>query len=258
MPDVAKQLKPSIRDLVSPREWQARLDLAMAHRLLHASGVDDLTYNHLSARVPGERDTLLIKPADFTFDEVTASGLLKFGTDGSRRLTEGPPLQGGALIIHAGILRARPDIDVVFHTHTPATIAVSNQAHGLLPISQHALLFQNRLAYHDFNGLEFNAGMDEALLRDLGDKRIALLRNHGALITADSVAEAVVLHHFLEFACQAQVASLAGGHDLVVPQAGVVADAARQYAEVEATRDGGKNWDALKRRAERLFPDYKS
>ncbi|MEQ8700119.1 MAG: class II aldolase/adducin family protein [Bauldia litoralis] len=258
MPEAGGQSGGDVRDRVSPQEWQARLDLAMAHRLLYASGVDDLTYNHLSARVPGESDALLIKPADFTFDEVTASGLLKFGTDGSRRLPEGPPLQGGALIIHAGILRARPDIDVVFHTHTPATIAVSNQAHGLLPISQHALLFHGRIAYHDFKGLEFNAGMDEALLRDLGDKRIALLRNHGALITADSVAEAVVLHHFLEFACQTQVASLAGGQELVVPPAGVVAEAARQYAEVEATRDGGKNWEALKRRAERLFPGYKS
>ncbi len=247
----------SVRDQVSEAEWHARQELALAHRLLCHEGIDDLTYNHLSLRVPGEPDALLVKPTDHAFDEVTASSLCKFGLDGQPRLGADKPLRGGALVIHAGILRSRPDINVVFHTHSPAIIGVSNQRQGLLPISQHALPFHNRIAYHAFKGLEFNPGMDALLLADLGNHRVALLRNHGALIVADSVAEAVVTHHFLEWACRIQVASLAGNSEIVVPSAETCDYAARQYAEVNAFKDGGKNWPALRRRGERLFPDYK-
>ena len=246
-----------VRDQVSDEEWRARQDLALAYRVLQKAGIDDLTYNHLSVRVPGEPDALLVKPPDFLFEEVTASSLLKCGLDGAPRLGTDTPLRGGALIIHAFILAARPQINVVFHTHSIANVAVGNQRHGLLPISQHALLFVGRIGYHAFEGLEFNPGMDLALLRDLGDHKVALLRNHGALVTAETVAEAVVVHHFLELACQMQIASLAGGSDLVVPDPAVQAKAVAQYDEIAAMKNGGKNWDALKRQADRLYPDYR-
>lgn len=247
----------SVRDQVSAAEWKAREELALAHRLLFQQGADDLTYNHLSMRVPGEPDALLVKPGDECFDEVTASSLLKFGVDGQPRQGTDKPLKGGALIIHAGILRARPDIAVVFHTHTPALVGVSNQKQGLLPISQHALPFHKRIAYHAFGGLEFNPGMEKPLLKDLGTHKVALLHNHGALIVADSVAEAVVTHHFLEWACRIQIASLAGGSDVIMPPREVCDFAAQQYGEVDAFKNGGKNWPAMVRRGERLFPDYK-
>lgn len=244
-------------EAVSEPERNQRLDLALAYRVLHAAGVDDLTYNHLSARVPEETDAFLIKPSDFTFDEVTASGLFKYGLDGQPRSASTPPLRGGALVIHAGILSARPDINILFHTHTPANIAVSNHEQGLLPLSQHALLFHDRFALHAFQGLEFNPDMTETLLEDLGSNQVMLLRNHGVLIAADTVAEAVVLHHFFEFACRAQVASLAGGNAPVAADEDVVAFAAAQYAEINATKGGGKDWAAIKRRASRLYPEYR-
>lgn len=236
-------------------ERALREDLALAYRTLHRDGVDDLTYNHLSARMPEGRDAFLIKRSDDLFEEVTASRLRKVALDGAA-LDGGPPLRGGALVIHAGLLGARPDVCVVFHTHTPANVAVANHPDGLLPISQHALLFHERVALHPFGGLEFEPGMTDRLLADLGDFRVALLRNHGALILADTVAEAVVTHHFLEFACRAQVASLAGGTAPVAPSEDVCRRAARQYAEARALENGGKNWGALRRRAAREFPDY--
>lgn len=237
-------------------ERARREELALAYRALHRDGVDDLTYNHLSARVPGDPNAFLIKRGDDLFEEVTASRLRKVALDGSA-LDDGPRLGGGALVIHAGLLGALRDVSVVFHTHTPANIAVANHPDGLLPISQHALLFFERIALHPFGGLEFEPGMTDRLLGDLGDHRVALLRNHGALILAESVAEAVVAHHFLEFACRAQVASLAGGVVPVAPEDEVRRRAARQYAEARALKDGGKNWEALRRRAARDFPDYR-
>ncbi len=43
----------SVRDRVSEQEWQARIDLAAAYRLVAHYGWDDLIFTHLSARVPG-------------------------------------------------------------------------------------------------------------------------------------------------------------------------------------------------------------
>ena len=182
----------AVRERASAEEWAARVDLAAAHRLLSHYGVDDLTYNHLSVRVPGEPDHLLIKAADMMFGEITASSLQKYELDG-KPLTPGvtKTLYGGGLVIHAGILKARPDVNVVFHTHTPANMGVATQKHGLLPINQHAVRFYNRIAYHDFGGYEFNLAQREPLIRSLGNYKIALLRNHGSLVCDTTIAARV-------------------------------------------------------------------
>ena len=163
----------SVRDQVSPEEWQLRVDLACAYRLIAHSYVSDLTYNHLSARVPGGDGHILIKPYDVMFEEVTASNLLKYAYDGTPVTAGAPRLKGGGLIIHAGLLEARPDISVVFHTHTEANMGVSSQKWGLLTVNQHAMRFHNRIAYPSFKGFEFNLFMKEPLLRDIEGYRVA-------------------------------------------------------------------------------------
>jgi ribulose-5-phosphate 4-epimerase/fuculose-1-phosphate aldolase len=239
----------------SAAEWTTRVDLAAAYRLMDHFGVRDLTYNHLSARVPDEPSALLIKRSDHMFGEVTASNLLKYDLDGRPLHEDGRPLTGGGLVIHAGIMRLRADIGAVVHTHTAANMAVAAQAHGLLPITQQAMMFYGRISSHDFNGFEFEEGMDRALVGDLGQNKLALLRNHGVLVVGDNVREAYVTHHFFELAAQAQIGALAGGSDIVVPSPEICAKASDTLARLQAAKDGGKNWGACLRLADRLFPD---
>ena len=40
---------PSLRDRVSPAEWQARCDFAAAYRLMALFGWDDLVFTHIPA-----------------------------------------------------------------------------------------------------------------------------------------------------------------------------------------------------------------
>jgi ribulose-5-phosphate 4-epimerase/fuculose-1-phosphate aldolase len=237
-------------------EWRCRVELAAAYRLLDHFGVSDLTYNHLSARVPGEPNALLIKPSDFIFGEVTASSLLKYDLNGKCLDGGLQELGGGALVIHSGLARLRPAVNAVFHTHTPANMAIAAQKRGLLPITQQAMLFYNRIAYHDFHGFEFEPGMEEALHRDLGPHKIAVLRNHGIVIAAETIPEAFVIHHFFEIAAQAQIGALSGGPDLVIPPEETCRNAAKTMDLIEATKNGGKNWASCLRLADRLFPDY--
>jgi ribulose-5-phosphate 4-epimerase/fuculose-1-phosphate aldolase len=251
--------KKSVRDQVSPEEWAARVELAAGHRVLAHYGVNDLTYNHFGLRVPGEPDRMLIKRTDWMFSEVTASSLLKVDFDGNVVTdTDVKTIKGGALIIHAGLLKARPDLNATLHTHTVAGMGVAAHKFGLLPINQHALRFYGEMKYHEFEGFEFDPGMTAKLLRDLDGGRFMILRNHGVLVCGGSVAECVVNHHWLEMACQGQIAALAAGEgNYTIPSPAACAYAHSQFAAAGGFLTGGKDWAACLRLAERLDPSYK-
>jgi len=240
----------------SEAEWSTRVQLAACYRLMAHFGVNDLTYNHLSARVPDAPNLLLVKPPQFMFDEITASSLLKFDFDGNP-YQDSLPSRGGAHVIHAGILQARPDLNVVFHTHTTANVGVSAQKHGLLMLSQHAMGFYKRIAYHDFGGFEFNLDQKAPLLESLGNKQYAILRNHGVLVCGKNLPQTFVDYHYLEMACRAQIAALSGGMDVSVIDEKVCERAAIQYQTIDPNQAGGKDWPSCLRLLDRLYPSYR-
>ena len=249
----------SVRDQVSPEEWQARVELAAGHRLLAHYGVNDMTYNHFGLRVPGEPEHMLIKRTDWMFAEVTASSLLKTDFDGNVVTdTDVRTIKGGALIIHAGLLKFRPDLNATLHTHTVNGMGVAAHKFGLLPINQHALRFYGELKYHEFEGFEFDHDMTPKLLRDLDGGSFMMLRNHGVLVCGGGVAECVVNHHWLEMACAGQIAALSAGEgNYTIPSPEACAYAHSQFMQAGGFLKGGKDWAACLRLADRLDPSYK-
>lgn len=247
----------SLRHEISQAEWQVRVELAACYRLLAHFGLSDLSYNHLSARVPGSPDLFLVKPTQFFFEEVTASSLLKFDFLGNP-YQDSPPNRGGAHIIHGGILQARPDLNVVFHTHSPANAGVSAQKHGLLMLSQHAMPFFNRIAYHDFGGFEFNEDQRDPIIQSLGSFNYAILRNHGVLVCGQNIPQTFVDYHYLETACKIQINALAGDSEVSIIDDAVCEKAATQYQTIDPNRRGGKDWPASLRLLDRHYPDYQT
>src|SRR5574338_114179 len=143
----------SMKDRVSPEEWQARVDLAACYRLVAHYGMADMMANHVSARVPGEEGAFLINAYGMMYEEITASSLVKIDIDGN--ILARPDF--GALdyginkagyVIHGAIHRARPEVACVIHSHTWAGMAVSALECGLLPITQTAMRFL-KISYHD-------------------------------------------------------------------------------------------------------------
>jgi ribulose-5-phosphate 4-epimerase/fuculose-1-phosphate aldolase len=249
----------SIRDQVSAEEWAARVELAAGHRVLAHYGVNDMTYNHFGLRVPGEPDRMLLKRTDWMFSEVTASSLLKVDFDGNVVTdTDVRTIKGGALIIHAGLLKGRQDLNATLHTHTVSVMGVAAHKFGLLPINQHALRFYGEMKYHAFEGFEFDPGMTPKLIRDLDGGSYMILRNHGALVCGESVAGCVVNHHWLEMACQGQIAALVAGEgNYTVPSKEACEYAHSQFMEAGNFLKGGKDWAACLRLADRLDPSYR-
>jgi len=215
MPDDAPLPPGEIRNHVTPEEWQARVDLAACYRLLARYGMADLTATHTSVAVPGSGNKhFLINPHGMLFERVTASSLVKIDWEGKPVVSSPYPVNPAGFMIHSAIHMARPDAVCVMHTHTVGGMAVSMQAQGLLPMSQHACFFTGNIGYHDIDAMEQGLDGRAILAGDLGAHYALIMRNHGLLTCGRTVAEAFWLMHTLERACAAQIAALAGGVEL--------------------------------------------
>ena len=245
----------SIKDAVSPEEWTLRLDLAAAYQAAAMLRMTDHIYTHFSARVPGGEDAFLINPYGLTFDEITASNLVKVDQNGKELLDQtGMGVNPAGFVIHGAIHQARHDAVCVMHTHTVAGVAVSAQQHGLLMISQHAMRFHGRVGYHDYQGVVLDEFERPQLLASLGRHNALILRNHGLLVCGASVADAFDMLYYLERACQAQVAALAGGAALIIAPDSVAERVAAQF-ERPARPSRDKHWPPLLRMVQRAHPE---
>lgn len=241
---------------MSASEWKARVELAALYRLVALYEWDDLIYTHISARVPGSEDHFLINPFGLLFEQITASSLVKIDTEGN--IVEDKPAQinRAGFVIHSAIHAARPDAQFVMHIHSPATIAVSAQKRGLLPISQHALVVLPLLAYHDYEGIAFNIDERERIVADLGDRALLLLRNHGSLAIGPDAAECWTRMHFLQRACEVQLMALTAGIENVHLLDDAFAEEVRQQSQ--AGLGGAVGWSSCLNRLAALSPGYDS
>lgn len=241
---------------MSPAEWEVRVDLAAAYRLVALYGWDDLIFTHLSARVP-DSDHFLINPYGLLFDEIAASSLVKIDVDG-KKVDDSPwAVNPAGFTIHSALHMNRGDAHCVVHLHTVAGQAVSAQRQGLLPITQTALHLFGEVAYHDFEGIAEDLDERERIVRDLGDKRALILRNHGTLTVGETVADAFLAMYFLERACAAQVAAQSGGELLSAPPGTGEKTVAIARAGIPTV---GRHlaWPALLRRLDRADPSYRT
>jgi ribulose-5-phosphate 4-epimerase/fuculose-1-phosphate aldolase len=239
---------PSIRDKVSPQEWQARLELAACHRLVDKFEMTDLTYNHITARIPGERH-ILINLYGLMYKEITASSLVKIDVEGN--VVWKPDTDYGlnvsGYVIHGAIHKARSDVTCIIHTHTRAGIAVSAMACGLLPLSQTSIRFHGHIGYHDYEGPAVDLDERERLVADLGPHNALIMRNHGLLTCGPSIPEAFNLMYQLEQSCRSQVDAMAARTELTMPGENVLAHTAHLYQPGTRRPYGILEWPAMLR-----------
>jgi len=247
----------SAKHKMSEEEWQIRVDLAAAYRLVHHFGWDDLVFTHISARVPGPEHHFLINPFGLMFDEISASNLVKIDMEGNLVEPSMFMVNKAGFTIHSAVHAGREDAHCVLHLHTIAGTAVSSLKEGLLPINQTAMILNGEIAYHDYEGIAFNHDERPRIVADLGSKSAMLLRNHGTLTVGRTVAGAFMAMYFLERACAIQIAAMAGGTKLLTPQK-EVQELVAQQAKMERAGAERLVWPALIRMMDRKCPSYKS
>jgi ribulose-5-phosphate 4-epimerase/fuculose-1-phosphate aldolase len=258
MSDLSQLGIASMRERVSRAEWDTRVDLAACYRLVHHFDMDDLVYNHISARVPGEEGHFLINAYGMTYDEISASSLVKIDFDGKvvQDSGTGYGVNLAGFVIHSAVHRGRPDVACVIHTHTPAGMAVSAMKCGLLPLTQNAMYFGG-LGYHDYEGPAVDLDEQRRLVADLGPHEAMILRNHGLLSVGRTIAEAFVTMYWLDRACQGQALAMASNTELNLPGRKTVETTNARYKPGQRRKIGELEWSGLLRLVERRYPGFR-
>lgn len=246
----------SIQQQVSSEEWQLRVDLAACYRAVAMYGWDDLVFTHISARVPGPEHHFLINPYGMMFEEVTASSLVKVDLQGNKVMPSDYDINPAGFVIHSAVHEAREDAHCVLHLHTAAGIAISATKQGLLPLSQQSLFALSSLSYHDYEGVALNPDEKVRLVADLGQTNFMILRNHGLLTCASSIADAFLFMYLLERSCEIQLKAQSTGCDLLPIPDAILGGIRAQAQQVTRSAGGALAWPGILRKLDRINPGY--
>jgi ribulose-5-phosphate 4-epimerase/fuculose-1-phosphate aldolase len=239
---------------VSAEEWAARQELAACYRIFAMFGWDELIYNHITVKVPGEDGAFLINPYGMHFSEVTASSLVKIDGEGNKVDADNPwHVNKAGFVQHSLFHRELPDAHAIIHTHTTATVAVSSLEGGLQPINFYACSLTGLIAYHDFEGITVRDEEGVRLLENLGEKRILMLRNHGPVVMGKTLASAFSKYWVLQRACEHQIETLKMGTPITVPEAVIAVHQRDQYLQqTSGVAPGQMEFDAMVRLVDKI------
>ncbi len=238
----------SVKDSVSPEEWQTRVDLAACYRLTDLYGMTDLIYNHITAKIPNT-EHLLINLYGLLYKEITASSLVKIDLEGN--ILSKPDTDYGinksGYVIHGAIHQARADVNCVIHTHTRAGMAVASMKSGLLPMTQTSMRFVGHLGYHDYEGPAIDLDERVRLVQDLGQHDAMILRNHGLLTCGATIQQAFNTMYQLELSCRAQVDAVNSQAELLIAPKAVLDKTSHLYQPGTRRPYGVLEWPAMLR-----------
>jgi L-fuculose-phosphate aldolase len=194
-----------------PSELQTlKTKLVQGCRILAMEGQGDFIWGHVTARMPDQPERILMKPHMMGLNDITADDVITVDIDGNK--IEGKGLRHGEVFIHTEVMRARPDVLCVVHTHPHDCIVFGSLGKKLQPIGHYGALFCDALPVFDkTSNLIVTPALGRAVAAELGDKHVLLLRNHGIVETGRTVEEAVMRALLLDIACRQQIAAEAAG-----------------------------------------------
>jgi L-fuculose-phosphate aldolase len=193
-------------------------DLARAHRILDLEGHNDMSLGHLSWRDPGGRG-LWLKRGNIGLEEVQDSDFILLSFDGE--VLAGDGIRHLEWPIHSEILRARPDVNVVAHTHPFHATALSATTEQIRPYTNEGVWFPESVPHFKLTSDLVNTPLlGRELAVALGPSAAAvLLKNHGATFVGTGIREATLAGVFLERAARVQLTLAASGLAHTYPDA---------------------------------------
>lgn len=235
-------------------EYEARLDVAAAHRLAVMHGLNEGVWNHISLCSPDQPENILISPGHTHWGQVKASNLALMSPEGKMISGERPPIRAG-WIIHHPVHRARPDAKCVIHVHAPYTTAMSIRKDMKLETrsSQQSAGFHDDVVYYEvYDGVLEDESEGVHMAEVLGNKRILMMRNHGAMIVGETVARAYLDAYQLERACMYQLLAVAGGGEMqLIPE-----EVAAEMGRLARKGRNIEHFEGMKRMIFEKEPDF--
>ncbi len=187
-----------------------RREVALACQVLGLEDHGDFVWGHVSVRDPDGRGVWM-KAATWGFEEITEERVILVGWDGEVLAGEGR--RHSEYPIHTEIMRARPDVVCVVHTHAPAAVAFASLNQPLRPISHEGTFFvpPDIARFTKTGDLILTRELGEALAESLGPRNAILLVHHGIVTVGPDVPHAVMGAILLERACRKQLMAMAAG-----------------------------------------------
>ncbi|MCJ1885081.1 class II aldolase and adducin N-terminal domain-containing protein [Pseudomonas sp. LA21] len=236
---------------------QARAELACAFRWTARLGMHEAIANHFSLAVSEDGRRFLINPYGRHFSRVRASDLLLLDADDPSALDRPDAPDITAWALHGALHRRHRHARCILHVHSKYATALACLADSRLPpIEQNSMRFFERVAIDEgFDGMGLG---DEAerVSRQLGDKPILLMGNHGVLVAAPSVAQAFDDLYYFERACEVYLTALATGRPLRIASDEVARKTAQQWLDYPDF--AARHFTALQAILDEEEPDYRS
>ncbi len=230
----------------------ARESLADAFHLASRFGWTDLIYTHMSVREAPESDIFYTNEFGLLFNEITPYNLIEASIYHRPNQEKKRVINPAGWSVHAAIYKEKPDVNAIVHLHTSTAMAVSCLKEGLLPISQPACLIHKHIAYHDYCGIACEDVDNERLAKDMKDKPMVILRNHGTMTVGGTVAEAFCYMYLLEKALEVQQMTLSMGREISEIPKNIQDFTASQF-RTEGLNSYELEWDALLRSLPKRF-----
>lgn len=245
---------------MNEKEKQCRIELAACYRVFDYFNWDELIYNHITVKVPGEEEHFLINPYGLHYSEVTASNLVKVDIHGNVVEETDYAVNPAGMLIHSAIHSVREDAVCIGHIHSDAGMTVACQQEGLRADNFYSVLLDGRVAYHDFQGITVDNSEKDDLIKSIADKNFLILRSHGLLTCGRSIAEMFLHMTMLQRSCEIQVSVDMTGKD-VVPVKPEVAARTKELLKIQMTMSGNEavgqlEFDAMRRLVDKLDNSY--
>ncbi|MFV3307489.1 class II aldolase and adducin N-terminal domain-containing protein [Pseudomonas sp. NY15181] len=236
---------------------QARAELACAFRWTARLGMHEAIANHFSLAVSEDGRGFLINPYGRHFSRVRASDLLLLDADDPSALDRPDAPDITARALHGALHRRHRHARCILHVHSKYATALACLADSRLPpIEQNSMRFFERVAIDEgFDGMGLG---DEAerVSRQLGDKPILLMGNHGVLVAAPSVAQAFDDLYYFERACEIYLTALSTGRPLRIASDEVARKTCRQWLDYPDF--AVRHFTALQGILDEEEPDYRA
>jgi ribulose-5-phosphate 4-epimerase/fuculose-1-phosphate aldolase len=257
------QIRVSPSTTHSAEEWQARVDLAAAHRIAFMHGFSEGIFNHLTLAVPGHSDRYYQIPFGTHWSEVTASCFMEVGIEDGKVKHGSGDVERSCYCIHAPIHKQLPQATAVFHTHMPFASALTRlEDPRIKEIGQTEVGMMDAIAYDDhYTGPAFDPAEGERLAKVIGNKSALFMANHGVTTLGPTVADAYNRLYYIERAAQVQIYAMWTGQRLKQLPSDVVEKTKREIGGAKfynGPSPAERHFNALKRLLDRTEPDYKA
>lgn len=194
------------RDSIDAERLHRKQQLAAAFRVFGKFGFSEGVAGHITARDPEKTDCFWVNPFGVSFNKIKVSDLILVNEEGEIIEGKHTMLNKAAFAIHSRIHIARPDVVAAAHAHSIYGKTWSTLGRKLDPITQDACAFyEDHGLYDDYTGVVNDSSEGDRIGEALGDKKAAILKNHGLLTVGGSVEEVAWWFISMERCCQAQI-----------------------------------------------------